>query len=523
MESSREEYSEKYKKPRDKTKKLKEKISISRRNSFKSNRGSWTLWLKYQYPDPMPIEVDPSFSIHDVKAVIQRSEEFDMDDVKLGSILLSHEGKSLHPKSLVKDALKDGDEICLSLCLPGQTISNGVNGTNNNTSTPNGGSPDLNGIRKSVGSATEGGLSPQTTLVLQSNGAPGPQYVDTELLRQTLKSINKRMERIETKLEYKNNHFDLAAKDLRLLLASLKSRPGEQTNRSAGLETDINKEIFLKLRFTLEGHTGPVNSLAQRDGLLYSGSDDNTIQVWDISTGKHRQTLQAHNKSVRSITIHNDMLISASDDETIKLWDVESLKCTNTIQLEKNACEVKASSKYLIAGFFRSVKLWDMNTGQLEKELEGMNHWVRSVRVANGYLFCGGRNQIMVWDMLNLKLIKTLESNCGSIYSMVQHGNLLFCATYENTINIFDMRTWECERLLTGHTGSVYGLVIHGNKLYSSSYDTSIRIWDLNNFQCLQRVPAHSNRIEALVGDGQNHICSGSLDRTVKIWRDNRV
>jgi glyoxylate utilization-related uncharacterized protein len=37
-----------------------------------------------------------------------------------------------------------------------------------------------------------------------------------------------------------------------------------------------------------------------------------------------------------------------------------------------------------------------MNTGQLEKELEGMNHWVRSVRVANGYLFCGGRNQIMV-------------------------------------------------------------------------------------------------------------------------------
>jgi WD40 repeat protein len=112
--------------------------------------------------------------------------------------------------------------------------------------------------------------------------------------------------------------------------------------------------------------------------------------------------------------------------------------------------------------------------------------------------------------MLNLKLIKTLESNCGSIYSMVQHGNLLFwyayyyttlhhthtnisydpSATYENTINIFDMRTWECERLLTGHTGSVYGLVIHGNKLYSSSYDTSIRvrivhIW-LNQFLFLK-------------------------------------
>ena len=171
----------------------------------------------------------------------------------------------------------DGDEICVAICLPGQTLSNCMNGSNN-IYTTSGGSPELNGARKSVGSATES-LSPQNSLALPVNVTPGPQYVDTELLRQTLKSINKRMERIETKLEYKNNHFDLAAKDLRLLLASLKSRPSEQNTRPIGLETDINKEIFLKHKFTLEGHTGPVNSLAQKDGLLFSGSDDNTIQV----------------------------------------------------------------------------------------------------------------------------------------------------------------------------------------------------------------------------------------------------
>ncbi len=166
----------------------------------------------------------------------------------------------------------DNDEISLSICLPGQTISNGINGSTNNTSTPNSGSPDMNGIRKSVGSAAEGGLSPQASLALPSNGTPGPQYVDAELLRQTLKSINRRLEKIETKLEYKNNYFDLAAKDMRLLLAALKPR-------IIGFDDSINKEIFLKHRFTLEGHTGPVNSLAQKDGLLYSGSDDNTIQV----------------------------------------------------------------------------------------------------------------------------------------------------------------------------------------------------------------------------------------------------
>jgi hypothetical protein len=54
MDSSREEING-HKKPKDKSKKIKEKITISRRNSIKSARGNWTLWMSYKYPDPMPI------------------------------------------------------------------------------------------------------------------------------------------------------------------------------------------------------------------------------------------------------------------------------------------------------------------------------------------------------------------------------------------------------------------------------------------------------------------------------------
>jgi hypothetical protein len=153
--------------------------------------------------------------------------------------------------------------------------------------TPVNGSPDTTTFRKSVGSATDAGAVVQSpgannssgTTAINGNNAAAPQYVDSEQLRHTLKAINKRMERIETKLEYKNNYFDMAAKDMRVLLASLKSRPGEPDARPTGVVKDAESSGYLKHKYTLEGHNGPVNSLAVKDGLLYSGSDDNTIQV----------------------------------------------------------------------------------------------------------------------------------------------------------------------------------------------------------------------------------------------------
>ena len=97
-----------------------------------------------------------------------------------------------------------------------------------------------------------------------------------EMLRNTLKTITKRMEQMEAKIEYKNNNFDLAMKELRILIASIKSRPAEPVNAE-----HLNSNI-LKHKFTLNGHQGPVWSLAHHDGILYSGSSDQTIQVREV-------------------------------------------------------------------------------------------------------------------------------------------------------------------------------------------------------------------------------------------------
>jgi WD40 repeat protein len=58
---------------------------------------------------------------------------------------------------------------------------------------------------------------------------------------------------------------------------------------------------------------------------LVSGSEDKTIKIWEIGTGKLLLTLNGHEDWVSSVTISPDgkTLVSGSWDNTIKIWDVD--------------------------------------------------------------------------------------------------------------------------------------------------------------------------------------------------------
>jgi WD40 repeat protein len=75
----------------------------------------------------------------------------------------------------------------------------------------------------------------------------------------------------------------------------------------------------------MEGHTKSVDSVAiSPDGrFALSGSEDKTLRLWELSTGRCIRIMEGHTNDVNSVAISPDgrFALSGSGDNTIRLWE----------------------------------------------------------------------------------------------------------------------------------------------------------------------------------------------------------
>lgn len=117
-------------------------------------------------------------------------------------------------------------------------------------------------------------------------------------------------------------------------------------------------------------HSGGVQACAFLPGgsRVVSASDDNTLKLWDVETGKTIRTFSGHTDNVTSCAALPDgrRLVSVSWDNTLKLWDIETGQCLKTLPLPWTPCFISISpaqptqpAKVFIANLNGTVTMFD--------------------------------------------------------------------------------------------------------------------------------------------------------------------
>ena len=299
--------------------------------------------------------------------------------------------------------------------------------------------------------------------------------------------------------------------------------------------TNIVPVFKPKLIGTLTGHSDRVASVAfSSDGqTLASGSWDDTVKMWNVSTKEEIATLTRYSNAVYSVAFSPDgqTLASGSDDDTVKMWNVSTKEEIATLTRYSNAVYLVAFSpdgQTLATGSGDdTVKLWNVSTKEEIATLTGHSGSVHSVAFSpDGKTLASGSGDdtIKLWDVPTNKEIASLTGHPSNVSSVAfsPDGKTLASGSGDNTIKLWDISTRQEVATLTGHSEIVYSVAFSpdGQTLASGSEDNTIKLWDVSAQKEIATLTGHSAFVYSVEfsPDGQT-LASGSGDKTIKLWK----
>ena len=302
------------------------------------------------------------------------------------------------------------------------------------------------------------------------------------------------------------------------------------------------------LHKTLTGYTGRgSNVVFNADGtLLASGSKDNTVRIWDAQTGELQKTLKGHTSKVFSVVFSSDgkTLASGSADNTIRLWDVETgtlHKTLNLIEFTEEDTDTEMGMEMVFSpdgntlatwawGWDIPIRLWDTQTGALQKTLKGQERdFVKDMAFSpdgNTLASAMDNRTIRLWNIQTGERPRILTGHKHFVSSVAfsPDGKTLASGSYDTTLRVWDAQTGAIQKTLTGYMNEILSVAFSpdGKTFVNSMDEDAIYMWDaqtgaLQKTLIGEHMYMSSITCVAVSSDGKT-LASGDYARAVCLW-----
>jgi WD40 repeat protein/serine/threonine protein kinase len=302
---------------------------------------------------------------------------------------------------------------------------------------------------------------------------------------------------------------------------------------------------------TLRGHTKVVFSVAfHPDGRrLASASADGTVKVWDVTTSR---VIHTHPGNARgggeswmgsggvAFSPDGHLLAAAGREVSLVVWEVDGGREVFSRRLPEGFVSAVAFSpdgRFLASAHGGGLRLWDVRTWQLlHEDIRAHNLMITAMafrpdgkRIATASY----DRSVKVWDVTTGNRLRTLPGQSRTFLGVAYSpdGRRLATCGEDTMVRLWDADADTDQELLIlhGHTFFCLGVTFSsdGRRLASAGLDGTVRIWDaspLTGGEGLESLSVrHGGEVwsVAFSPNGQQ-IASGSHDGTVRIWDGTR-
>lgn len=290
----------------------------------------------------------------------------------------------------------------------------------------------------------------------------------------------------------------------------------------------------------LKGHRGRILALvALPDGRLASASSDQSIRLWNLTSGATDGVLEGHQGWIRELAAMPDGRLASHSSQqfmkhagpsVIQLWNLVSGQPSTPLagHGEKlGSIAALPDGRLALALPHGRITLWNPSQsegGAMPTTLEGHQDWVGTLTMLpDGRLASGCQDgSIRLWNLQTGQTDAILAGHRERVEALAAFPDgRLASASLDQTIKLWNTRTGQVETTLKGPGTLGWGLALAAlphERLAAGTEEGDIVVWDLATGQVEATLAGHTDPVAALTALPNGRLASGSWDGTIRLW-----